>query len=114
MEHTIDYKTIPKYSTYKKRHIKRFGNTECITEEEFLDITKDRCFYCGVDGLKGIDRVDNDKGYILSNCVPCCKHCNYVKGNLKLEVFNEWKDHFVKYQRKEDIDILGDNNVGTI
>lgn len=28
----------------------------------------------------GIDRKDNDKGYILENCIPCCSICNIGKG----------------------------------
>lgn len=27
-----------------------------------------------------VDRKDNRKGYIKSNCVPCCTRCNYGKG----------------------------------
>jgi len=27
----------------------------------------------------GIDRVDNNIGYLLYNCKPCCANCNYLK-----------------------------------
>lgn len=27
----------------------------------------------------GIDRVDNDKGYVKVNCQPCCWQCNKLK-----------------------------------
>lgn len=30
---------------------------------------------------QGIDRVDNNKGYISGNIVPCCKYCNSFKSN---------------------------------
>ena len=29
----------------------------------------------------GIDRFDNDNGYIISNCVPCCWMCNNMKSS---------------------------------
>jgi len=35
----------------------------------------------------GLDRIDNAKGYILDNVVPCCKHCNYAKRNMSTEKF---------------------------
>ncbi len=45
---------------------------------------------CGVENTdsqyNGIDRVDNSKGYILSNCKPCCGHCNYIKGPIPIGV----------------------------
>ncbi len=65
-------------------------------------IAKD-CYYCGltpqqhltkstVDAVltyNGIDRVDNNKPYILDNCVPCCKFCNSAKGALTKQAFYE-------------------------
>lgn len=40
------------------------------------------CYYCGFYSehkFVGIDRIDNNKGYILDNCVSCCKMCNMMK-----------------------------------
>lgn len=47
----------------------------------------------------GIDRVNNDIGYIYSNCVPCCKTCNYAKSNLTSEEFFAWIDRIAKFRR---------------
>jgi tRNA nucleotidyltransferase/poly(A) polymerase len=46
------------------------------------------CFYCG-DDIKtaGIDRVDNEKGYIVSNLVPCCSICNFMKLQMSITDF---------------------------
>lgn len=41
----------------------------------------------------GIDRIDSSKGYIESNCVTCCKKCNYMKRDLSLE---EFRSHIFK------------------
>lgn len=31
----------------------------------------------------GIDRLDNQIGYVPGNCVPCCASCNSKKGRLE-------------------------------
>lgn len=65
--------------------------TFSLNKEEFINLIRSNCFYCdsfpknviNYYGKKyyynGIDRVDNDEGYVLSNCVPCCKLCNSKK-----------------------------------
>ncbi len=67
-----------------------------LTRQEFTYLTEQNCFYCEEEPANrhkhktpegdfythvynGIDRVDNDKGYILSNCVSCCLPCNTKK-----------------------------------
>lgn len=70
-----------------------------ITDDEFVMLSKMNCYYCGelpsqvykiTDKNKkiragipiiynGIDRVNNNKGYILNNVVPCCGTCNMMK-----------------------------------
>ena len=42
------------------------------------------CHYCGGplnEHGSGLDRMDNSKGYIRGNVVPCCKDCNTLKSN---------------------------------
>ena len=103
MEHYLDYKNPPKYKTYLKRHEQKFGDKNAISEEEFYELSSKNCYYCGVAGPNGIDRVDSSIGYIKRNCVPCCKHCNYVKGNLSMNHFKEWVKRFVAYQKQHKI-----------
>jgi hypothetical protein len=90
------------YNTYKNT-AKRRGYEFNISEQEFKNITSKNCFYCGDSPISisssnkkkawdvylynGIDRVDNGVGYIYSNCVPCCKHCNTMKMALPIDVF---------------------------
>lgn len=56
---------------------------ECtLTKEEYFELIQKSCSYCNYyneEEINGIDRVDNAKGYILENCIPCCKHCNRMK-----------------------------------
>lgn len=35
----------------------------------------------------GLDRIDNSKGHILNNVVPCCWACNNLRGDRELHVF---------------------------
>jgi hypothetical protein len=48
------------------------------------------CHYPPRGGFNGIDRVDNSKGYILGNCVPCCSWCNRAKADGTLAKFMDW------------------------
>jgi hypothetical protein len=70
----------------------------------FEKITKQDCHYCGAEPQQiyhpkrhngeyiynGIDRVDNEVGYIPSNCVPCCGYCNWMKSAAPVDSFKEW------------------------
>jgi len=54
-----------------------------LTFEEFCRIRtykNERCFYCGTTrGPFSIERLDNTKGYTISNCVVACWRCNKMK-----------------------------------
>lgn len=64
-----------------------------LSEEEFNEITNQACFYCGsFDKYNGIDRVDNSKGYITDNVVPCCRNCNTAKGSVTIEMARKMLD----------------------
>ena len=97
-QHTLDYKSKPQYNSYSKRAKEKYPNEICITKDEFTEISNSNCYYCNKSGPNGIDRKDNNYGYKLNNCVPACKHCNYVKGDLTLKDFNTWKNRFITYQ----------------
>ena len=57
--------------------------------EDFERLTSSPCHYCGIPPLQksrsytynGLDRVNHKLGYFLTNVVPACKKCNWVKGN---------------------------------
>jgi hypothetical protein len=63
-----------------------------ITKDEFMRLVSTLCYYCERTPEQvaiGIDRVDNQQGYIAGNCVSCCKSCNFAKGTLgQQEFFN--------------------------
>lgn len=69
--------------------------------DEFKEITSKNCYYCNIKPsnrnqrhkyiyyYNGIDRVDNNKGYIKNNIVPCCTQCNTKKGAITLDIINK-------------------------
>jgi hypothetical protein len=81
-----------------------------LTKDQFRILTKNKCHYCGTEPQRpydkssrstskrlngaylcnGIDRVDNNEGYTVANCVACCSACNVAKGSSS-------KDHFLKW-----------------
>jgi len=75
-----------------------------LNKEEFIEITSSCCYYCGSSpnqtvkhkGFRGeyvyngIDRKDNEVGYISSNVVACCFICNSAKRTMPYENFKLW------------------------
>ena len=87
------------YRDYSRRALKRELKFS-LTKKEFEKITQMNCHYCGVAPFNktkwtyadifvynGIDRTNNDEGYISGNVVPCCKYCNYLKGSMNIKMF---------------------------
>jgi hypothetical protein len=83
-----NYISVP-YNKYKNRAINRLKINFEITEEDFIEIKKNDCYLCGKTNSKnhknGIDRVDNNLGYIKTNIKSCCADCNYMKNKYNLE-----------------------------
>lgn len=78
---------------------------ECsLTKEQIKEIIARPCHYCaelprqirtnsrcrGSLTYNGIDRIDNQIGYVTGNIRPCCKQCNYAKRDLPEAEFIRW------------------------
>lgn len=71
-----------------KRHALQKGRAFELLLEHVVSILTQPCFYCERPpsnnrwgfSYNGIDRLDNDVGYIVGNVVPCCRECNWMKG----------------------------------
>jgi len=85
-----------------KYSAKRRGIPWELTERQFRVLTSLPCHYTGelpsnrsvaqsgeVYIYSGVDRVDNEKGYTLENCVPCCGAINVMKNSMTKEEFIE-------------------------
>ncbi len=66
---------------------KRLGRDFSLTLDDVKRLlSQEYCVYCGIKPkVKSVDRIDNDKAYILSNCVMACVRCNNIKGNLTVK-----------------------------
>lgn len=88
-----------------------------MSEDEFKNLTKQNCYYCGIEPLQkgariagingyyyhnGIDRTDNNRGYVLDNCVACCSMCNNAKNSYSLKEFMIWIDRITKFQGEKN------------
>jgi hypothetical protein len=77
------------YKEYISSAIKK-GREIIIDFEIFKSLVTSACYYCNhisETETIGIDRVDNSKGYIKENCVPCCWKCNRMKHVYHPEFF---------------------------
>ncbi len=91
--------------TYKKGALNRKYIFD-LEESDFRKLTSSDCRYCGSEpkqivyaGRKkdekycykynGIDRINNDIGYHIDNCIPCCSKCNTMKMDLEQNFFIE-------------------------
>lgn len=82
-----------------------------LSHDEFRLLTKGNCHYCNVEPsnkiqsnnreyiYNGIDRKNNDLGYTIDNCVPCCTQCNKAKRNLSYEELSEFSGLLIGKQR---------------
>lgn len=100
------------YNNYKSKSYRK-GIQFDIDIFVFIHITQEKCHYCGQEPsnissnpsrngryiYNGIDRVDNSKGYILDNIVPCCGNCNKAKLARTDTDFIEHCERIVEYQR---------------
>jgi hypothetical protein len=75
-----------------------------MSAEEYYNIAKNNCYYCDEPPkefelykgkyskkeslmVNGVDRIDSDGNYEVSNCVPCCFNCNSAKRIMTQEEF---------------------------
>lgn len=92
------------YNGYKVRAQEKQFQFQ-ITEQEFYNITRDKCYICGKIPTNihknGIDRFNSSIGYILENCRCCCGECNYMKNNYDYDLFiNKLKTIHSHYNSK--------------
>jgi hypothetical protein len=85
-----------------------------LTLLDFETLTSQNCYYCGAEPANvcqaaggstytrnGIDRANNDLGYVLENCVSCCADCNYFKRARNKEAFLEKIARIYKHRIEE-------------
>lgn len=72
------YKAKHLYHSYKLRDRKK-GLENDLTQDFVITMCKQPCIYCGDTERIGLDRIDNSKGHLMNNVVPCCYDCNCAR-----------------------------------
>lgn len=79
-----------------------------LSKKGFMKLTSQNCYYCKIEPKQtyykkgsngnyiynGVDRMNNNLGYSIKNCVTCCKLCNRAKNNMPYEDFIEYINRF--------------------
>lgn len=73
----------------------RIRNLEFSIEKEwYTGVVSGNCEYCRFPigpTVCGLDRIDNSKGYLMSNVLPCCYECNCARNdNFSVEEMRKY------------------------
>jgi hypothetical protein len=89
-----------------------------ISKDQFREITKKNCAYCGCPPINefrsnvssngtykysGVDRIDSTMGYEIDNVVPCCWKCNRAKSTMPVNEFLLWAKSVFMFQNNRNI-----------
>jgi hypothetical protein len=105
------------FGRYKLK-AKNWGRLFSLSLEQVKKITSSNCHYCGIEPnmiinsgggcnptgwsdyiYNGIDRKDNSLGYVLDNCLPCCKYCNQAKHLYSYDEFIAYLDRVALHRK---------------
>lgn len=88
------------YLRYRSDAHRRSRNYEFqLTFEFFAQLINSACNFCGKENCRGVDRLDNNVGYINSNVVPCCKRCNEMKSVIPVQEWLGEMQRILKHQQ---------------
>ncbi|SAK95927.1 hypothetical protein AWB76_07220 [Caballeronia temeraria] len=66
-----------------RSHDKVKARSNDLTLEFFLERIERPCEYCGTTSHpRGLDRLDNSLGHLMTNVVPCCAECNRLRSDV--------------------------------
>ena len=113
------------YLSYKKRseYMDRIFD---LSKEEVKKLIDSPCHYCGAQRsnekksrfnngsyfYNGLDRVNNNNGYEISNVVSSCWKCNEAKKTMLYNDFLAWISRVYKHriEKKTNYETYSDNN----
>lgn len=75
-----------RFSRAKRRSKKTWE----LTEAQYTKLVTRPCSYCGETKFEsgvGLDRIDNQIGYVRGNVLPCCHFCNVMKNIFPTDMF---------------------------
>lgn len=94
------------YSRLKEGAVNR--GLEFLLSKEDVDKTRSKpCHYCG-DKIgptsAGVDRIDNELGYLCSNILPACARCNMSRNKyFTVEEFKIMMEALLEHKRVKSI-----------
>lgn len=78
------------FEAYRKRAETK-GLCFDLQRDDFERLCAGDCHYCGRGTTdihrNGVDRMDDDHGYVIDNCVTCCGQCNHSKREIAAHEF---------------------------
>lgn len=86
---------------------KRLLREWSLSLEEYATRIVEPCFYCGTTDFgretgRGLDRIDNSKGYTFANTVRSCWPCNNLRGDkISSEEMRVAMAAIMKYRREK-------------
>jgi hypothetical protein len=128
----VDIKTVsPKTYSYRFLYARYLNNAKVsntpftLTFEEFTKMMTQNCTYCGIEpkpfnpvlkqkkltehekrayyvNVNGIDRIDSQIGYTVTNTTCACKECNYAKRCMSLSEWYAYLDRIFKFISTKD------------
>lgn len=105
--YSMHYKTLSGKFSHYKSSAKERNILWKLTYEEFSKFWNNNCLYCNeIISTIGLDRVNNEQGYIMGNVVPCCKICNFSKGNLSIAEWNFYIDCLTYFKESDNYTII--------
>ena len=83
--------TMPGSFAVYKKNAKKKERVFQLTKDDYIRVINIPCQYCrraiSETNKSGIDRIDNARGYELSNIAPCCGECNLMKKEMSQTEF---------------------------
>jgi hypothetical protein len=93
-----------------QRQAKARGYVWELSKEQFTNLIRQACHYCGLPAsnkvtrkrdtlaYNGIDRKDNHQGYVVTNATPCCSMCNRLKKAMPYSQWIEYLDRIARFR----------------
>lgn len=89
VEHVKNYNETIDCRFNRAKQKAKWRNLEwLISFSEFSEMCDSPCYYCNnligkmVTQGSGLDRINNDVGYIVGNVVSCCGNCNLIRNDI--------------------------------
>lgn len=108
-----------KVVSYYRRSAKKKNLEFTLNDQQLKQLFAGNCHYCGCEPstiyrhgsngefvYNGIDRKNNDLGYIIDNCVSCCTLCNFSKRNLSYNNFLKYINKLYNHLKDKINDLL--------